>query len=339
MRKKGIVLFLAQAVFCTTFLVSSDKSYGDAILEAAKKEGEVVFYGSMELPVSQKLGALFEKKYPFIKVGITRIASERMATRLSSEAQAGRARADVVHQSGFDFYGVLQKGVFESYNSSERSAFPAEYKDDKGYWTLNSATLNVIAYNTRLVPAGEVPKSFWDLTDPKWKGKIIMDENESKWMAGMISYYGEAKVMELLRKLATQDLQFRTGHTLMQTLVAAGERAIVGVAFANGVERLRNEGAPIEWVAAEPIIGLTFGFGLVKNSPHPNAGKLFVDFVLSREGQQAIADSNYYVPRKDVRSPIMKKVPPQVKVIPLSLEMAKRYNEYFHLYRKAMGIK
>lgn len=340
MEIKRISLFAIKAFFwVTVILFLPTESMGDPILEGAKKEGQVVFYASMELQISQRVASLFEKKYPFIKANVTRIGSERMATRLVSEAQAGRAIGDVVHQSGFDFYGVLQKGVFESYHSPEQSAFPAEYRDDKGYWTIDSATLNVIGYNTHMVHPGEVPKSFWDLTDPKWKGKIIMDENESKWLAGMISYYGEAKAMELMRKLAAQDIQFRTGHTLIQTLMAAGERAIAGVAFANGVERLKNEGAPIDWIAAEPIIGLTFGFALVKGSPHPNAARLFIDFVLSREGQQAIAEANYYTARKDVQSPIMKKVPPHAKLIPLPLEMAKRYNEYFQLYRKVMGLK
>lgn len=338
MQRKGIALFVIQAALYGIVVVLPGESSADPIVEGAKKEGQIVFYSSMELQVSQKLAALFEKKYPFIKTSATRIGSERMATRLVSEAQAGKVVADVVHQSGFDLYGVLQKGVFESYNSPERSAFPPEYKDDKGYWTVDSATLNVIGYNTRLVSLGEIPKSFWDLTDPKWKGKIIMDENESKWMAGMINYYGEAKTMELMRRLAAQDIQFRPGHSLIQTLIAAGERAIAGVAFANQIERLKSETAPVDWVGAEPIIGLTFGLALVKGGPHPNAGKLFVDFVLSREGQVVLAEANYFAPRKDVQSPIMKKVPPQVKVIPLPMEMAKRYNESFQTYRKVMGL-
>ena len=128
---------------------------------------------------------------------MTRIGSEIMATRLVTEAQAKQVKADVVHQSGFDFYGALQKGIFESYNSSQRGAFPADFKDDKGYWVIDSTTLNVFAYNTRLVAAADLPKNFRDLTEPKWKDRLLMDENESKWMAGVINYYGEAKAMEL----------------------------------------------------------------------------------------------------------------------------------------------
>ena len=204
---------------------------------------------------------------------------------------------------------------------------------------MNAATLNVIGYNTRQVPAANIPKSFWDLTDPKWKGQLLMDENESKWMAGMMTYYGEAKVVDLLRKLAAQEIQFRAGHTLIQTLAAAGERPIVVVAFANGIERLKKEHAPIDWVAADPIIGLTFGVGLAKDAPHPNAGKLFIDYLLSKAGQEITAESGYFVPRRDVAVPIMKQVPPNMKVIPLPMSLASKYNEHFQTYRKLMRLK
>ena len=329
---------LAKIIWLTAVLVQP-LTAADAILEGAKKEGQVVFYASMEVASQQRLIATFEKKYPFIKVDATRIGSERMATRLIAEAQAKKVQADVVNQSAFDFHGVLQKGLFDSYLSPERAMFAAEYRDDKGLWAINAATLNVIAYNKKMVPAAEAPKSFWDLTEPKWKGQLLMDENESKWMSGMVSYYGEAKAMDLMRKLAGQSIQFRTGHSLLQTLLAAGERPIVVVAFANGVDRLKKDGAPIEWVTAEPVIGLTFGLGLVKNSPHPNAARLFIDFMLSREGQEAMGLSGYFVPRSDVLSPILKEAPAKTKVIPLPMTLAPRYNEYFQTYRKVMGLK
>jgi iron(III) transport system substrate-binding protein len=204
---------------------------------------------------------------------------------------------------------------------------------------INGATLNVIAYNKKMVAPADVPKSFWDLADPKWKGQLLMDENESKWMGGMIAYYGEPKAMDLMRRLAAQAIQFRTGHSLLQTVLAAGERPIVVVAFANGVDRLKREGAPIEWVTAEPVLALTFGLGLVKNAPHPNAARVFIDFILSREGQEAMGANGYFVPRSDVTSPIMKEAPPKTKVIPISMALAPRYNEYFQTYRKVMGLK
>jgi iron(III) transport system substrate-binding protein len=321
------------------FVIFLGTAMGQSLLEGARKEGQVVFYASMEAVSAQKIVAAFEKKYPFIKVDATRIGSERMATRLVAEAQARKVRADVVQQSGFDFFGGLQKGLFDSYFSPERAAFTPEYRDEKGLWVMPAATLNVIAYNKKMVAAGDAPKSFWDLVEPKWKGQLLMDENESKWMAGMISYFGEAKAMDLMRKLAGQDIQFRTGHSLLQTLLAAGERAVVVVAFANGVDRLKKDGAPIEWVGAEPIIGLTFGSAVVKDAPHPNAARLLSDFLLSREGQEVIASAGYYSPRADVSSPILKEAPAKAKIVPLPMTLAPRYNEYFQTYRKVMGLK
>ncbi len=321
------------------FVILVGAAIGQSILEGAKKEGQAVFYASMEAVSAQKIVAAFEKKYPFIKVDAIRIGSERMATRLVAEAQARKVRADVVQQSGFDFYGGLQKGLFDSYFSPERAAYPAEYRDDKGLWVMPAATLNVIAYNKKMVSAGEVPKNFWDLVEPKWKGQLLMDENESKWMAGMISYYGEAKAMDLMRKLAGQNIQFRVGHSLLQTLLAAGERAVVVVAFANGVDRLKKDGAPIEWVGAEPIIGLTFGSAVVKDAPHPNAARLLSDFLLSREGQEVLAAAGYFSPRSDVSSPILKEAPAKTKIVPLPMTLASRYNEYFQTYRKVMGLR
>jgi len=314
-------------------------SWAQPLIDGAKKEGQVVFYASMEAPSAQRLTAAFERRFPSIKVEATRIGSERMATRLIAEAQSRKVRADVVHQSAFDFYGVLQKGLFDSYISPERAALPAEYRDDKGLWVMASATLNVIAYNKKMIAAADAPKSFWDLTAARWKGQLLMDDNESKWMAGMMQYYGEAKTIDLLRMLAAQDIQFRTGHSSIQTLLAAGERAAVVVAFANGVDRLKKDGAPIEWIAPEPVIGLTFGTAVVKDAPHPNAARLFNDFLLSREGQEITAAAGYFVPRSDVVSPILRETPAKTKVLPLPMSLAPRYNEYFQTYRKLMGLK
>ena len=326
-------------ILAAALILATASARAQSAIEGAKKEGHVVFYASMETQSTQRLTSAFEKKYPFIKVDAVRIGSEKMAPRLIAETQARKTTADVVHQSAFDFYGVFQKGIFDSYVSPERSAFPSEYKDDKGFWTIDSATLNVIAYNTRRFPDLPTPKSFWDLTEPRWKGQLIMDENESKWMAGMMTYYGEAKTLQLLRQLAEQDIQFRTGHSLIQTMVAAGERPVAVVAFANGVDRLKKDGAPIEWTAPEPVIGLTFGLAVVKGSPHPHAARLLVDYLLSREGQEIMGSAGYFAPRSDVSSPILKEAPPKTKVVPLPMTLAPRYNEYFQTYRKIMKLK
>src|ERR1051325_33114 len=119
-------------IFLLAFLAVPVSFSGDAVLDGARKEGHVVVYASMETQSAQRLTVAFEKKYPFIKVDATRIGSERMARRRVGEAQSKQVQADVVSQAGFDFYGLLQKGMFESYVSPERSALPTDYRDDKG---------------------------------------------------------------------------------------------------------------------------------------------------------------------------------------------------------------
>jgi iron(III) transport system substrate-binding protein len=337
--KKLFVALVLQALCLGTMSPGTVQGQSNPLIEAAKKEGELVFYGTMELTLSKKIASLFEKKYPFIKTNVIRLGSERLAARVAAEGQAKSVKADVIHESEMDFYGLLKRGFIERYESPERAAFRPEYKDEKGFWTVNAETLNVIAYNTNLVKGADIPKSFSDLLWPKWRGKILIDENESKWMAGMIGVWGEEKTLDFLRKLATQDLKIIGGHSQMQTLLAAGDAAFVAVSLVHGVELLKRQGAPVDWVAVEPLISRQFALAFLKGAPHPNAGKLYLNFLLSKETQQELAAAGYNSGRKDVEALIMKTIPAHLKIVPVRPEMGERYEEYFKLYRKLMGLK
>ena len=327
------------ALALSPFTPAARAAVADSVVDAAKKEGEIVFYGTMELTLSQKLASLFTKKYPFIKTNVIRLGSERLAERVAMEGQAKAVKADVIHESEMDFYGLLKKGLIDGYDSPQRAAFRPQYKDEKGFWTVNSETLNVIAYNTNLVKGADVPKSFADLLAPKWKGKILIDENESKWMAAAIAVWGEEKTLEFLRKLAALEVKNIGGHSQMQTLLAAGDAAIVAISLVHGVELLKRQGAPVNWVAVDPLISRQFALALLKGAPHPNAGKLYIDFMLSKETQQELASGGYNSGRRDFESTILKQIPSSLKIFPVRPEMGERYNEYFKLYRDVMGLK
>jgi iron(III) transport system substrate-binding protein len=320
-------------------LFAVGRTSADPVVEAAKKEGELVFYGTLELSTSQKLAGLFNQKYPFIKVNVIRLGSERLAERVAMEGQAKRAKADVIYESEMDFYGLLKKGLIDSYDSPQRNVFRPEFKDEKGFWTVGAETLNVIAYNTNLVKGADVPKSFSDLLASKWKGRILIDENESKWMAAAISVWGQEKTLEFLRKLSASDVKIIAGHSQMQTLLAAGDAAIVAVSLIHGVELLKKRGAPVDWVAVDPLISRQFALALLKGAPHPNAAKLYIDFMLSKETQQELASIGYNSGRNDFRAEILKNIPANLKIVPVRPEMGERYGEYFKLYRDVMGLK
>ncbi|MSP38569.1 MAG: extracellular solute-binding protein [Deltaproteobacteria bacterium] len=334
---KNVLHFLIVAGFFIASL-SLAGAQGSVMIEAAKKEGQLAFYATMELQLSNKLAGLFEKKYPFIKTNFIRLGSERLAARVTAEAQAKSVQADVISESEMDFYGLFKKGFIDRYESPERVAFKPEYKDEKGFWTIASETLSVLAYNSNLVKTADVPKSFADLTSPKWKGKMLIDENESKWMAGVMTVWKEDPTAEFLRKLAEQDIKVIGGHSQMHTLVAAGEASIIVVSLVHGLEQKKREGAPVEWIALDPLISRQFALALAKGAPHPNAAKLYIDFMLSKEAQQEIANYGYTIGRKDVDSYVLKKLPQGMKIVPVRPEMGERYNEYFKLYRKLMKL-
>jgi iron(III) transport system substrate-binding protein len=234
---------------------------------------------------------------------------------------------------------LFKKGFIERYDSPEREGFKTEYKDDKGFWTIGSETLAVLAYNTSLLKAADVPKSWLELTSPKWKGKVMMDENESKWMGGLMSVWGEERTLDFLRKMAEQDVKIVGGHSQMHTLLAAGEAPVMVAALVHGLEQKRREGAPVEWIAVEPLISRQFALALTRGAPHPNAGKLYIDFLLSKEAQQEIANYGYTTGRKDVDSYVLKRLPKSMKIVAVRPEMGERYNEYFKLYRKMMKLE
>jgi ABC-type Fe3+ transport system substrate-binding protein len=338
MKIKAFAVLCSSVAFYLTTSPFTFAAQDAGTIEAAKKEGQLVFYGTMELQLTKKLASLFEKKYPFIKSNFIRLGSERLATRVTAEGQAKSVQADVISESEMDFYGLFKKGLIDRYDSPERAAFKPEYKDEIGFWTIGSETLAVIAYNTDLVKPQDVPKSFLELAMPKWKGKILVDENESKWMGGVMSVWREDATLDFLRKLTEQDVKIIAGHSQMHTLLAAGEASVMLAALVHGLEQKRREGAPVEWVAVDPLISRQFALAMTKGAPHPNAAKLYIDFMLSKEVQQEIANYGYTTGRKDVESYVIKRLPKGLKIVPVRPEMGERYNEYFKLYRKVMKL-
>src|SRR5207249_7121436 len=146
----------------------------DARVEAAKKEGKVIWYTSLALPSAEKVAKLFEAAYPGIKVEVHRAGSQRILQRVMQELQANLQLVDVIHTSDAGHFVLLkEKKLLMKYTPPGVDAFPAGFKDRDGYYYGLRATVNVIAYNTKLVPAAEAPKGWKDLLDPKWKGKLV----------------------------------------------------------------------------------------------------------------------------------------------------------------------
>ncbi len=285
-------------------------SVNEALINGAKKEANLLLYLSTNLVDANALIQRFNQKYPFIKVNLYRTENEKLLNKILTEARAGKFNADDILISSFEVRVLLQRGLVQKYASPESRYYPQGFKDPDGFWTSVYSIPRVIAYNTKLVPRGAAPKSYEDLLDPTWREKILMSDSAFLWFTGFLSFRGEEKGLDYMRRLAAQRPGFQSSSTLINQLVAAGEFAIgASDVYAHNIEAMKKKGAPIEWVpTAEPIVTGLKPICLSSKGLHPNAGKLFIDFALSKEGQELIRTFNRIPDREDVPSD-----PPRLK--------------------------
>ncbi len=278
------------------------------LIEKAKREKEVMLYGTMNIPQMQIIIKSFEKKYPFLKVNHYRAGGEKLAQKIATELRAGSHLADVYQISGAEMFLIKKQGHISRYEPPERKAVRPIYKDKDGYWTGIYANLELIGYNKSLVPAEEVPRTHQALLDPKWKGKIAIDPTDIEWYITQIFLLGNTKAKEFMERFAQQDLQVRRGHTLLAQLLAAGEFSLLMTLRDNTAHGLMTKGAPIDWVAIEPVIpNPANSVALPNRPPHPNAARLFIRYVLSREGQEVMRSLGRNITRADLE-PLLPRV-------------------------------
>ena len=306
------------------------------LVEGAKKEGKLVWYTAVNVADSTRLLDTFEKKYPFVKVELFRAGGETTINRIMTETQAGKWQFDVVATTGLSI--LVRPKLLSPYISPEAKAYIQEFKDREGYWTAIYNNYYVVGYNTSLVPERDAPKRWEDLLDEKWKGKISIDQEEYEWYATLLAAWGREKTQHYMKTLAGQQIQWRKGHTLIAQLVAAGEFP-VAIVYAHRIEDMKKRGAPIEWVnTLDPITVSVAGIGLSAKPKNPYTAKLFIDFMLSKEGQQMIRSFNRIPPRSDVEpmSPKLDQAKLKLKAVPP--DTATRYNEYVQEFRRIFGL-
>jgi iron(III) transport system substrate-binding protein len=258
----------------------------EKLLANAKKEGSLSLYTVLNISEYAPLLDAFTKKYG-IKINMWRGSGEQLVQRALGEAKANRYNVDVVELgTGIDM--LYRENLLEEFYSPNFKDIPPEALPKHRHFAPDSLFFYVIAYNTNLVKPDQVPNSYADLLLPRWRGSIGMDPGDIDWFGSMLKSMGQEKGMEYFRQLAAQKPQMRSGHTLMATLIAAGEIPITPIAFNYTVEQLKQKGAPIAWKALPLTIARTQSIGLTKNAPHPNAALLFADYILSKEGQQII---------------------------------------------------
>ena len=255
------------------------------LIERAKQEGTVVVYTSLAPTESKPLAEAFEKKYG-VKVELWRALSDKVVQRVVTEAQARRHTVDVIETNGPEMEMLAREKVLAEIHSPYISDLPPEAVPAHRTWFPDRMNFFVVGYNTAKVQRSEIPATYEGFVDPKWKGRIGLEATDAEWMATLIKVWGNDRGMDFFRKLSAMKPDVRKGHVLLAELVAAGEVPVGLTMYNSNIVSLKRKGAPIDFVAVQPVVARPQGIGVARAAPHPNAALLFADYVLSPEGQR-----------------------------------------------------
>ena len=293
---KGAGAAFAGAAFSTRVMAAAPppEAVTPALIEAAKKEGKVIYYTSTDLPVAEKLAKAFEAKYPGIAVRVERTGAERVFQRIGQEYSSNIHAVDVVNSSDAAHFIVWKRdGILAPYVPEEvAKSYPAEHKDPDGQFASFRVWLSIIAYNTNLVKADDAPKSFADLLDPKWKGKIVKAHPGYSGTIMTATYQMQRDLgWSFFEKLAAQNIMQVQSSADPPKRLALGERAVMADGNEYNIFQIKEKGGPVQEVYATEgsplIVGPT---GMFKAAPNPNAAKLFCAYSFTPECQQLIID-------------------------------------------------
>jgi iron(III) transport system substrate-binding protein len=275
------------------------------LADAARKEGELMVYTSIPVDDMAVLTAAFEKKYG-VKVHVWRAGSEKVLQRSVTEARANRFDADVIETNGPELESLHREKLLQEVKSPYLADLITPAILPHREWVGTRLNIFSLGYNTRLVKKEDLPKSYQDLLNPKWKGKLGVEADDLDWFAGTIGELGEAKGLKLFRDLvATNGLSVRKGHTLLTNLVISGEVPIALTVYNYKAEQMKNKGAPIDWFVFAPAIARPNGVSVMRHAPHPNAAVLFFDFMIS-DAQPLLLKRDYVPTSKKVDTKLNK---------------------------------
>src|SRR5512144_2962624 len=275
------------------------------LVDGARKEGKITWYTSLIVDqVVRPVKEAFEKEYPFLQVEYFRGNSERLVQKMFAEYQGKRYEVDIV--DGTVTAPMVKKGGYlQRFYSPYVAEYPAELKDPQGYWGVSNVYYFALGYNTRMVKLNEVPKSYEDLLNPRWKGQMMWSTSRGsgapQFIGNIFVTMGQEAGKAYMQKLKQQNIAKSTASARqILDLVIAGEYPMAIQIFNHHAYISKSAGAPVDWQPLEPVTATNNTIGLAKNASHPHAAMLFLDFVLSKKGQQVFQKVNYLPAHPDV---------------------------------------
>jgi iron(III) transport system substrate-binding protein len=325
-RGLAISLLVLTLAFSATAAAAQDPR-----LEAARKEGKVVWYTSLALSSSEKVAKLFETAYPGVKVEVHRTGSQRILQRMMQELSSNIRNVDVVHTSDAGHYVLLkEKKLLMRYTPAGVDAFAPGFKDRDGFHYGLRATVNVIAYNSKMITAAEAPRTWKDLLDPKWRGRLV---TAHPGYSGVIATHVLALVhlngWDYFKALAQNKPMLVQSAVDPSGIVASGERPVAVNGGDYTFYQAKKKGNPVEIVYPKEGVPLVVSPSAITIfAPHPNAARLFTDFIFSRDVQQVLADTEgLYTGHPQVTYPADKPRLPDLKLLTVDAEELEKRNE------------
>jgi iron(III) transport system substrate-binding protein len=299
------------------------------LTEGARKEKSLTLYTSMAQTDIPTLSGAFEKKYG-VKIQVWRSSSDKVVQRTLAEMAAKRFEVDVVHIGTAQLEALYVEKALQPVNSPMfKELLNGSVPAHRG-WVATRLTLFVQAYNTNLIRKEDLPKTWYEFADPKWKGKLGIDHTDDEWFYTMVQNLGEEKGMKLFRQIvATNGLSVRNGHSLMANMVVSGEVPMGLTIYNYMAESLKKKGAPIDWVVLSPAIARANGAGIARNAPHPHAALLFYDYMLSMEMQRLLTSMDYLPTNVNIDSPL-KNLKVELSGTTLTPEQMEKWTRIYH---------
>jgi iron(III) transport system substrate-binding protein len=259
------------------------------LIAGAKKEGTVTLYSSATLADQSAILGAFQAKYG-IKVQQWRGSSEDIRNRALTEYAGGRFDVDVTETAGSEMEIMVRERLLQAVTTPAAAALIPQARMPHRGWIATRLSVFVGAYNTDIIKPADVPKSYEDLRDPQWKGKLGIESDDANWFLSVVGFMGEQKGLRLFHDIvATNGISIRKGHTLLANFVGSGEVPLALTAYSYRVEQMKNvEGAPVELLYLPPVVALPTGAGVFKKALHPHAALLLLDFYLT-DAQKILA--------------------------------------------------
>ncbi len=283
---------------------NTTKAAAQTNIAAAKKEGTLTLYTSIAEKDIATLTTPFESKYG-VKVVVWRAGTDKVLQRSVAEAAAKRDAVDVIHISSPEMEALSREKILLPVTSPIHKDLQPGSIPPHRQWAATLLSVWVQVYNTKLVKKADLPRTYRDLLDPKWKGKLGIEANDSDWFASIVDEMGGGDAgLKFFRDVAAKNgISLRQGHTLLNNMVVSGEVPLALTVYNYMPEQAKKKGAPVDWFAIEPVIARSNAVGVARRAPHPNAAMLFYEYLLG-EAQQYFVSMDYVPTNTKVPSPL-----------------------------------